>query len=245
MSERIYNNIKELNNKFEEIKNLGWIKSMRTGTTGIGYTFEQLLNCEENSFILPDYMNIEIKVKRRYSKGSITLFSANPDGDYLFALEHVVDKFGYPDKDFPEFKVFRTSICNSYNSRFKLFVSYEKQKVYMIVYKNNVVDECIVSWSFDLIKERLYLKLSYLALVRADVKIIDDTEFFKYYSINFYKLRGIDTFLKLIEYGVIRISFKVGIIKKGEDIGKRISRGTSFDINIDSLLMLFEEMHNV
>ena len=234
-----------LKNKFYEVSKKDWIKSMRTGTTGIGYTFEQLLECEENSFILPDYMNIEIKVKRRYSLGSITLFSANPDGDYLFALDHVVDKFGYPDKDFPQFNVFRTSICNSYKSRFKLFVSYEKEKVYMIVYKNNVVDECIVSWSFDLIRERLYLKLSYLALVRADVKTLNGDEYFKYYSISFYKLRGFNTFLKLIEFGVIRITFKVGIIKKGQNVGKRISRGTSFDINIDSLLLLFEEINNV
>ena len=37
-------NIIKLNNEFKRIKNIGLVKSMRKGPTGIGYTFETLIN---------------------------------------------------------------------------------------------------------------------------------------------------------------------------------------------------------
>ena len=64
----------EIKRKFLEIKNKGWIKSVRNGSTGIGATFEYLLGMEENNLEIPDYNEIEIKTKRNYSKSYTTLF---------------------------------------------------------------------------------------------------------------------------------------------------------------------------
>ena len=66
---------------------MGWIESMRRGTTGIGYTFESLLGKPEESFPIPDYGTIEIKTRYRNGKRDITLFNATPDGDFLFATK--------------------------------------------------------------------------------------------------------------------------------------------------------------
>lgn len=44
------NDILQLKNKFIEISNMGWIKSMRGGSTGIGYTFEYYLGKSEDNF---------------------------------------------------------------------------------------------------------------------------------------------------------------------------------------------------
>jgi len=38
------NNIKYLINQFEMIKNLGWIKNINNGNSGVGRTLEKLLN---------------------------------------------------------------------------------------------------------------------------------------------------------------------------------------------------------
>jgi len=35
-------NLKEVQNKLQEIKNKGFVESLRRGSTGIGYTFEEL-----------------------------------------------------------------------------------------------------------------------------------------------------------------------------------------------------------
>ena len=66
-------NIRKLYRKFNEIRKMGYVKSVRNGSTGIGATFEYLLGKEEESFEIPDYYGIEIKTKRAYSKSYITL----------------------------------------------------------------------------------------------------------------------------------------------------------------------------
>ena len=78
------NEIERLKNEFENIKKKGWIKSKRQNISGIGYTFEKLLNIDENSISFADYNGIEIKNKRYNTRGMITLFSSVPDGDNLF-----------------------------------------------------------------------------------------------------------------------------------------------------------------
>ncbi len=61
----------------------GWIKSLRDGDTGVGYTLETKLGIAANSRRTPDYMGVELKSKRirkgRISGERITLFSKTPD----------------------------------------------------------------------------------------------------------------------------------------------------------------------
>ena len=68
------NNIILLNKKFDTIKN-EWKKSMRLGTSGIGYTFEQLIGKGEDNFPIADYNGIEIKTIHNYIKN--TSFQCN------------------------------------------------------------------------------------------------------------------------------------------------------------------------
>ena len=61
-------NFNSLYFRFLRIKQLGWIKSMRKGPTGVGYTFEELLNKKEDHLPLPDYKGIEIKTNMELGK---------------------------------------------------------------------------------------------------------------------------------------------------------------------------------
>ena len=65
------NDFYELYKNFMRIKKMGWIRTMRNGSTGVGYTFESLLNKNEVSFNVPDFGDIEIKTKRYFTKGYI------------------------------------------------------------------------------------------------------------------------------------------------------------------------------
>lgn len=67
----------QFRNRFESIKQRGWICSLRKGPTGIGYTLEHLLGVKENNIIMPDLGNIEIKAHRIGSSSMITLFTFN------------------------------------------------------------------------------------------------------------------------------------------------------------------------
>jgi hypothetical protein len=73
----------ELLQKFDDIREKGWITTMREGHTGIGYTFETLLGIKENNDQIADFKGIEIKCKGvkegdRAGTGKINLFQAGP-----------------------------------------------------------------------------------------------------------------------------------------------------------------------
>lgn len=72
----------ELLEKLQEIANRGWVPSLRAGSTGVGYTLEEMLGIAANNSKDPDYKGIEIK-SGRLSKGRAssrtTIFAKTPD----------------------------------------------------------------------------------------------------------------------------------------------------------------------
>lgn len=227
--------IKELNEKIVKIKEQRWIKTKRKGTSGVGYTFEQLIGKEEENFPIPDYNSIEIKTSRRTSWGKIHLFHATPDGDYLFPIKDILEVLGYPDKDLPQYKVFNYTINAKtftkigYNKKAKIIINRNKQKVYLSAKDKYNKDLNIkISWSFDMLKQRLILKLKYLAIIKAETKKINNIEYFKYNEIIFYKLKNFETFINLIESGIINVTFMIGLYKKGKRIGETHGPRNSF-----------------
>ena len=101
----IKESIKKLNNEFNRIKRMGYVPEVHRGYGGIGDTFERLLGKEKSDFCVPDYDGIEIKTRRSFSKGLIGLFGSVPDGEELFELDRLREKYGYPDKEIRSAKV--------------------------------------------------------------------------------------------------------------------------------------------
>lgn len=241
------NNIDDLKKKLDQIKKMGWVASKRNGPTGIGYTFESLLGRDENNLPYYDYEDIEIKVHRKNSSSPIHLFNATPDGDELFPIKKLVNKIGYPDKKNPEYKVFNVTITGKkyttlgYYKRLKIKVNYFKKKVDLRVINNmNEKYNLNISWSYDLLKERINCKIKQLAIINADVKVINGKEYFKYESINFYKIKGFNHLIKLIDEGIINVTFKIGVFRDGPRKGQIHDRGTDFSIKQDNLEMLYD-----
>lgn len=228
---------------------MGWIQSMRKGSTGIGYTFETLLNIQENSFAVPDYKGIEIKTMRILSKNNIHLFNAEPDGDYLFHTQRILDKLGYPCKTRPEYKVFMSAATGKdysyigYSQKVKLEIDDDKKKVNLIAKDrhNNSIDVDI-SWSFDLLEKKLYIKNKYLAIVKAKKMVKDDIEYFHYVHIDFYMIKSFETFKELIKEGIITVTFKINVYKDGEKEGRIDNHGTDFSIKANNINLLYEKI---
>ena len=70
-------NLKEIRKKLFRIKKMGYIRTLRKGPTGIGYTLEKLLEIEENNISSPDLDEIELKAQRENHTGMTTLFTFN------------------------------------------------------------------------------------------------------------------------------------------------------------------------
>ena len=234
-----------LRSKFQKIKDSGWIESKRQETTGIGYTFETLIGKEEEQFPIPDYGTIEIKTRYRNSKENIGLFTAAPDGDYLFNTKRMYDEYGFPDKMYPEFKVFYAKMGSKLryagmNYQFKLHVDKCKEQIRIIaVDKAGKIIDTEVSWTFDMLRKKVENKIKYLAFIKADSIFRHDKQYFKYYNLTFFMIRGFNTFIELIEADIINATFMVGFYKTGSKRGMMYNHGVRFDISEEDLEKLF------
>lgn len=230
--------ILDLYEKFVDIKERGWIKSIKNGNNGVGLTFEHLLGIQQNELEIPDYNGVvEIKTKRKTSCSYIILFSCTPTGPNYHEVEMIKNRYGYPHKLLPQYKVLNNSVygnrknkigCNFY---FKLDVDRVSKKIYLIVYdKNKIEIEKSTYWDFDILEEKLNRKLKNLAVIKAYSKKEEFIEWFKYSDFQVYSLKSFDKFIELIEKGIIRLNFKLNIKTKGEKLGQIHDHGTSFDI---------------
>jgi len=56
-------NLKELTNRLQNISDMGYVRALRRGSTGIGYTFESLFGLEETNIPIPD-IGGRVEIKR-------------------------------------------------------------------------------------------------------------------------------------------------------------------------------------
>ena len=241
-------NFLELRKKFTEIRNLGYIKPLRTGSTGIGYTFETLLNKEEDTSCIPDYKGIEIKTKLGYSKYPLKLFTCipNPKGE-ISAARYILEKYGYIKFDDKQTLIFsRTVYCNKvierYGYSFKLRVDYLYKELVMEAYYQGIFVENVCTWDFKNLERKLKTKLKYLAVVKAYPYYIDKKEYIKYLKMDTYALYGFFEFLKLIENDCVQVEF---YIKKKNYLYEDFTfenHGVAFKLEIEYLEQLFRKL---
>lgn len=79
--------------EYEKIKNMGWIRTHRSGPTGIGKTLEDLLGITENNIDGPDFGDYELKSCRLNSNSMLTMFTKTPQPPR--ANTYLREKYGY------------------------------------------------------------------------------------------------------------------------------------------------------
>lgn len=237
-----------LKEKFTKIKEQGFIKSTRRGATGIGKTFEDLIGKEEDHEEKPDFQGIEIKTKgdSKYNE-YITLFTATPSGPHEYATHYLVDKYGYPDKILKNKKVLNRPLYSNQLSsgRYKFALKVEdKYRIIKLKILNNFLEtlEENIYWRYFDLETKLYRKHRYLAIIKAEKKIIKGVSYYWYYDLKFYKIKNFYSFIQLIKEGKIRVLIRIGVYREGKRAGELHDRGTAFQIKEDNLLELFDEI---
>ena len=126
--------LQEFKEDFEKVRKAGFIESHRSHNTGIGKTFEDLVNVVENNKQEVDYLDeLELKSSRELSQSMVTLFtkapSHPPQANTILRL-----KFGKDDKGQ---KILHTTIpgdkFNTFLGRygFKLDINDKEEKIYI------------------------------------------------------------------------------------------------------------------
>ena len=241
-------NIENLKKDIERVRKMSWIPCDWKNYGAAGIKLEKLLNRNPENFEIPDYDGIEIKTKKSSLKNDITLFCATPDS-FIFEIKRLYELYGYPDINDRTTKILNCNLyCGKltyiYNDKlFSIKVNRQKKSIHLLVYDRslNIIDN-ITSWSFEMIKQKLERKLSYLCLVKMDKTFWQNQLYIRYTSDTYYKLKDFNTFIDLIENGTIWISFRIGVFKTGKRKGQMHDHGTGFCINIKDLDLLFNKI---
>ena len=162
--------LEEVRKKLSYIKGKGYVKSLRQGATGIGFTLEKLLNIEENNISAPDLGEIELKALREHHMGLITLFTFNRKAWKMRPLE-AIKKYGSKDSN--------GRLGLYYTMRLKpnsagLFLSVEDTSVSVRSIDGNIV----AVWELKEMERRFNKKVKSVLLVKANVEERDGLEYF-------------------------------------------------------------------
>jgi len=162
--------IEQVQEKLTKIKKMGYVKSLRKGPTGIGYTLETLLGIEENNISSPDLKEIELKAKRENDTGMITLFTFNKKSWEMDPLT-AIKKYGSRDKD-ERLGMYYTMGITPNSAGLFLYVDNE------IISVRSVDGDIITTWQLSEIKKRFEVKVKNVLLVKAKVEERDGVEYF-------------------------------------------------------------------
>ena len=203
--------LNDLLERFDAISNR-WVESMRAGDTGIGYTFETLLDIEENNSRTADFRGIELKCKRVRSRGGpaagkVNLFQQGPvwaDGRQT-ALDRV-RMLGKPDTN----KLFRChSQINTRANNLSLLLDPASEQGLISLRR---LDEKVGHWSHALLEKRLIEKHSRAAFVLAEVRQSRTRTSFSYNELIYCEKPSINSFIDLV--GQDRIVFEFLMYEK-------------------------------
>lgn len=108
--------LSELKKRMEDIRDMGFVESLRKGPTGIGYTLETLLGLTESNLPIPDVGGrVELKAARLQRSNLITLFTFNR-GVWSANQRDVIELHGNEDAN-GRIGLYSTVVASDSNSK--------------------------------------------------------------------------------------------------------------------------------
>lgn len=220
--------------QFDQISARGFVPTQRSGSTGIGYTLESLLNIPENNSPLGDFLGMELKSHRHHSMSStaskrMNLFLKEPTWTDGLAHRDRIPKYGYVD-DNGRVALYSTVTASENSHGLTLAVDIPRKRV-ELHYKTHAV----AFWTFDILQSRLSEKLTETAFVGASTRGKGRDEEFHYTSVLFCQQPAVESLVSLIQSRDVMVEMRMHI----REDGSARNHGTAFRIRQDQLPRLF------
>ena len=199
----------ELLQKLKQISSKGFIKSMRSGDTGVGYTLECLLGITANSSKNPDYKGIEIKSSRSRNNKDV-LFSMVPNWELsnLKSGDEIVNKRGKPNPKHNNLKTIFHTIRGDRENNWGLKLKVEKDLIHQVFLEGGV-EEKDTCWLIDDFKSRLTKKHKETFWVDVETRIEGGNEEFHYKKVLHTGDVDLSTIPVLIKKGMITLDYLI------------------------------------
>lgn len=182
--------------RFDTVRDLGWVNSLRAGDTGIGYTFETLIDIEENNSKQADFRGIELKCKQtredRAVTGKINLFQQAPEwSQKMTGLERL--KFiGQAGND-GRYACYSQVTTHANNLDLRLHPHANEPRIDLM----KGLDE-VGFWQHETLQKRLLEKHSRAAFIKAKVREVKAGVQFRYEELLYCEQPSITRFIDLV-----------------------------------------------
>jgi len=225
----------ELQEKIKSVNQKGWIKTLKSGDTGVGYTFETLIDIQANPSKEPDYKGIEIKCSRQNTSTLQTLFSKTPNYAKLTnKRKDLVVNYGYWDDEKNRYALYITINAREENSKgWKLEFDYIEEKIYV-----SKEGQKIVYYNYKVLQDALAKKHKQTVFIKALSKNRSSNEEFLYESAFFCENSSFVNFISLMEEGRISLDFA---IHHNPETGKTRDHGFLWRIKKEFIPLLFKK----
>lgn len=197
----------ELLQKLKDISSRGFIRSMRTGDTGVGFTLESLLGISANSSKNPDYKGIEIKSSRTRNSKDV-LFSMVPNWSIsnLKSGEEIVNKRGRPNPEHNNLKTIFHTIRGDRQNNWGLKLQIDDNLIRQVFIDNGVTEED-TCWLLRDFESRIINKHKETFWVEVETRGDKDREEFHYKKVIHTGDIDVSSIPVLIESGMITLDY--------------------------------------
>jgi len=225
------NSIDEFISAFNNIKQMGWIKTHRSGNTGVGKTLEDLLGIPENNLQEPDFGEYELKASRSNSSSMLTLFTKSPLPKGANTQLRIM--YGYASSAYNNTeKVLHTTlnsksftpIANTGNS---LKIDFATSNGIDIILVESQHGPCDAYWIIDDLEKNFYNKYpNKFVYVKADSRGTGIDEEFYYHTAFLCDGFNYDGIIQLLSEGKLYVDLRIGQYPDG----RTHDHGTAFRI---------------
>ena len=164
--------LSEFKEKFDALRKRGYVRSRRSGLTGVGHTLEQELGMTENNIAVPDLGEVELKARRINSGSMVTLFTFNRKVWKVKPLD-AVNNYGTPDKD-NRMGLYYT--MSQTPNAMGLFLHVEPDTISV----RHIDGKIVAVWNLDELAARFMQKIPAVVVVSALTELRDNVEWFQY-----------------------------------------------------------------
>ena len=226
--------------QFDKVSARGFVKTLRPGDTGVGYTLETLLEIPENNSPRGDFQGMEIKAYRDSEtefddQDKMNLFLKEPEWlDGLTTAERI-QQYGYKDPN--ERQAWYLSVTSRRNeANLQLVVT--GQGTVLELHRN---EQPIARWSLEALENRLQEKHAHSVFIGAESRGQGADEEFWYKTVTWCQEPSAKRLLELAASGDIIVELRMHL----RPDGSARNHGTAFRIRKHKLQTLFREQKTV
>lgn len=224
--------LEKFKQKFQNLKKQGFVKSLRKGPTGVGFTFETLLGLKENNLALPDIDDIEIKAHRDNSKSMITLFTFNEKAWQINPLD-AIRKYGSLDENGRLGMYYTMSLTPNSAG---LFLSVNDTEISV----QHTSGEIVAIWQLSDLANRFIEKIPALLFVSAHTEEKNGNEYFHYYRTRLMRETSAELLSELFKTGNLLVDLRLH-----DKETRARNHGTGFRVFEDKLPLLFKRIEDI